>query len=57
MDKRTFNFAAGIVLIIASIVFFTLPNFVNLDPFFPFIFALISFVLGIGFLFMGQGEN
>ena len=54
MDKRTYNFAVGIVLIIASMVFFTLPFFLNMDAFIPFLFALVSFVLGIGFFFMGQ---
>jgi len=54
MDKRTYNFAVGIVLIIASILFFTLPFLLKLDAFIPFMFALVSFILGVGFFFMGQ---
>jgi ABC-type polysaccharide/polyol phosphate export permease len=57
MDKRKFDFAAGIVLIIASILFFAMPAFLNMDAFIPFLFALVSFVLGIGFFFMGHGEK
>lgn len=54
MDKRTYNFSVGIILLIAAVVFFTLPAFMNLDSFIPFLFALVSFILGIGFFFMGQ---
>ena len=57
MDKRTYSFAVGIVLIIASLVFFTLPSFLNLDALIPFLFALVSFILGIGFFFMGHSEK
>ncbi|HJW96622.1 MAG TPA: hypothetical protein VJ485_00490 [archaeon] len=54
MDKRTYNFAVGIVLMIAAVAFFVIPYFLNMDAFFPFLFALASFILGIGFFFMGQ---
>ena len=54
MDKRTYNFSVGIILLIAAVVFFVLPAFLNLDSFIPFLFALVSFILGIGFFFMGQ---
>jgi len=54
MDKRTYNFSVGIILLIAAVIFFVLPAFLSLDSFIPFLFALVSFILGIGFFFMGQ---
>ncbi len=57
MDKRTYNFAVGIVLIILSLVFFIMPGLLGFDMFIPFLFALISFILGIAFFFMGQIEK
>lgn len=57
MDKRKFDFAVGIILIIVALVFFTIPAFLNMDAFIPFLFALVSFILGIGFFFMGHGEK
>ena len=54
MDKRTYNFSVGIILLIAAFVFFMLPAALNMDPFVPLMFALVSFILGIGFFFMGQ---
>ena len=57
MDRRKFDFAVGIVLIIVSILFFAMPAFLNMDAFIPFIFALVSFILGIGFFFMGHNEK
>ena len=54
MDKRTYNFAVGIVLMAVAVIFFMLPYFLRLDAFIPFLFALVSFILGIGFFFMGQ---
>ena len=57
MDKRTYNFAVGIILIIVSLAFFILPSLLNLDYFIPFLFALASFILGIWFFFMGNSEK
>jgi hypothetical protein len=57
MEKRTFDLAAGIILIITSIAFFALPALLDMDALIPFLFALVSFVFGIGFLFMGHGEK
>lgn len=57
MDKQKFDFAAGIVLILASLAFFVMPAFLDMDAFIPFLFALVSFVLGVGFFFMGHGEK
>ena len=57
MDKRKFDFAVGIVLIIVSLIFFTLPVFINIDSFIPFMFSLVSFILSIGFFFMGHAEK
>jgi len=57
MDKQKFDFAVGVVLIIVSLAFFTMPAFLNIDALFPFLFALVSFMLGIGFFFMGHGEK
>jgi len=57
MDRRKFDFAVGIILIIVSIIFFTIPSFLNLDALIPFLFALVSFILGIGFFFMGHAEK
>ena len=57
MDKRTYNFAVGIILIIVSLAFFILPSLLNLDYLIPFMFALVSFLLGIWFFFMGRSEK
>jgi hypothetical protein len=34
-----------------------MPAFINIDSFIPFMFSLVSFILGIGFFFMGHNEN
>jgi hypothetical protein len=57
MNQRTYGFAAGTVLIIASILFFVFPFLLNYDAFIPFLFALVSFILGVGFFFMGYSQN
>ncbi len=57
MNKRTYSLAVGILLIIVSIVFFVIPYFLKFDAFFPFLFTLVSFILGIGFFFMGLNEK
>jgi uncharacterized membrane protein len=57
VDKRTYNFAVGVFLVIVSFLFFILPGFLNLDAFIPFMFALVSFILGIYFFFMGYSEK
>ena len=57
MDKRKFDLVVGTILIIVSLAFFIMPAFLNLDYLIPFLFALVSFVLGIGFFFMGHGEK
>jgi len=57
MDKRTYNFAVGIVLIIVSLAFFILPSLLNLDYFIPFMFALVSFILGVSSFYKGYSEK
>jgi len=57
MDKRTYSLSVGIILIILSIAFFIIPYYLNLDFLIPFFFALVSFILGIGFFFMGLNER
>ena len=57
MDKRTYRFAVGIVLVILSLAFFILPSLLNLDYFIPFMFALVSFILGVGSFYMGYSEK
>jgi len=57
MDKRTYRFAVGIVLVITSLVFFSLPSLLNLDYFIPIMFALVSFILGVGSFYMGYSEK
>ena len=57
MDKRTYNFAVGIILIIVSLAFFILSSLLNLDYFIPFIFALVSFILGVGSFYKGYFEK
>ncbi len=57
MDKRKFDLVVGTILIIVSLALFIIPAFLNLDYFIPFLFALISFILGIGFFFMGHNEK
>lgn len=56
MNKRTYSFAVGVVMILASLAFFLLPVFFSLDAFVPLGFSLVSFLVGIGFFFMGHGE-
>jgi hypothetical protein len=57
MDKRTYNFAVGVIFIIVAFLFLTLPFLLNYDALFPFMFAVVSFVLGIAFFFMGASEK
>ena len=57
MDKRTYNFAVGVILIIVSLAFFILPSLLNLDYLIPFIFALVSFILGVGSFYKGYSEK
>ena len=57
MDRRSYDFAAGIVLIAAAFAFFMMPAFLEMDALIPFFFALVSFVLGIGFFFMGHEKK
>ena len=57
MDKRTYNFAVGTILIIVSLAFFILPSLLNLDYFIPIIFALVSFILGVSSFYMGYSEK
>jgi hypothetical protein len=57
MDKRTYNLAVGIILILVSLAFFILPSFLNLDYLIPFMFALVSFILGVGSFYMGYSEK
>jgi ABC-type polysaccharide/polyol phosphate export permease len=57
MMKRTYNFVVGVVLIFAALVFLFAPGFLDVDAFIPFMFSLVSFILGIGFFFMGHAEK
>jgi hypothetical protein len=57
MDKRSYNLTVGIILIIVSLAFFSLPSLLNFDAFIPFMFALASFLFGMWFLFMGRSEK
>ncbi len=56
MDRRTYRFAVGLVLVIISLAFFILPSLLNLDYFIPFMFALVSFILGVRSFYMGYSE-
>ncbi|MBN2330486.1 MAG: hypothetical protein JXC85_01615 [Candidatus Aenigmarchaeota archaeon] len=57
MDRKIFDFAAGIVLILFSLALLTMPVFLNMDAFIPLILSLVSFILGVGFFFMGHDEK
>lgn len=57
MDRRSYSFAVGILLVVVSFAFFLLPAFLSLDAFIPVVLAIVSFVLGIGFFFMGNAEK
>lgn len=57
MNRRDYSFAVGIVLLVGSFAFFSLPVVINLDAFFPVLIAIVSFVLAIGFFFMGSAEK
>ncbi len=57
MDKRTYNFAVGIIMIIVSLAFFILPSLLNLDYFIPIMFALASFIFGVWSFYMGYSEK
>ncbi len=57
MNKRTYSLAVGVIMFIVSILFFVIPYFLKFDAFFPFLFALVSFILGVGFFFMGFNEK
>jgi hypothetical protein len=47
----------AIVLIIVSLAFFILPSLLNLDYLIPFMFALVSFILGVGSFYKGYSEK
>lgn len=57
MLKRSYSFAVGFLLIIVTIIFFIMPVYIDIDAFFPFMFALVSFILGIIFFFMGYNDK
>ena len=57
MERRTYNFAVGIILLIVALAFFALPGLLDIDGFMPFMFALVSFMIAIYFFFMGQREG
>jgi len=57
MDRRTYSLAVGVILIVISLAFFIIPYFLKLDFLIPFVFALVSFMLGIGFFFIGLNEK
>jgi hypothetical protein len=57
MDKRTYTLSVGIILIIVSFAFFILPSVLNLDYFIPIMFALVSFILGVGSFYKGYSEK
>ena len=57
MEKRTYSFAAGAILLVVSLAFFIIPAVLDVDAFIPFIFSLVSFVFGIGFFFIGHSEK
>jgi uncharacterized membrane protein len=57
VDKRTYNFAIGVFLVIISLIFFVMPGFLNLDALIPFMFALASFIIGIYFFITGYSEK
>ena len=57
MDKRTYRFAVGLVLVILSLAFFILPSVLNLDYFIPIMFALVSFIFGVGSFYKGYSEK
>ena len=57
MKSRTFSFASGTVLLIASFFFILMAFFLNLDAFIPVMMSIASFITGIAFFFMGQGAR
>jgi O-antigen/teichoic acid export membrane protein len=57
MDKRTYSFAVGIILIIVSLAFFILPSLLDLDYFILFMLALVSFILGLSSFYKGYSEK
>jgi hypothetical protein len=58
MNKRTYSFGVGVVMVIASFLFFLLPVlFSNIDAFIPVMLAMLSLLIGIAFFFMGFSEK
>jgi hypothetical protein len=57
MDKRTYRFSVGVILLILSFAFLSIPSLLNIDAMIPFMFALVSFLFGLGFFFMGNTER
>ena len=53
MNARNYTLAAGTVMIIASLLFLSLPSLLNYDAFIPFIFSVIAFLAGLVLLFSG----
>jgi hypothetical protein len=57
MDKRTYNLVTGSLMVIVSVVFFVLPSVLNLDALILFMFALVSFAIGIWFFIAGWSDK
>ncbi|MFC2142879.1 hypothetical protein ACFLQN_00600 [Candidatus Aenigmatarchaeota archaeon] len=57
MDQNTYNFSVGIVMIIVALIFYASPGILNYDAFIPIMLAIVSFIIGIAFFFMGLSEK
>ncbi len=57
MEKSMFDLYVGMLLMGMFFILLVLPAFLPLDPFISFMLALVSFIFGIVFFFMGHGER
>jgi hypothetical protein len=57
MDKQTYSLGVGIVMIVVAFMFFMLPILFSIDAFIPVMLAILSFLIGIAFFFMGFSEK
>jgi multisubunit Na+/H+ antiporter MnhG subunit len=57
-QKQIYSISVGTLMMIASFGFFLLPLvFSNIDAFIPVMMAIISFMVGVAFFFMGLSEK
>ncbi len=54
MNSREYHLVAGVVILVASLIFFVLPALIPaFDPFLPVMIGIILLIISMGVLMMG----